>query len=351
MRRVTLPAVRTTQFETLSHSALSVAHALVRRPDVAIVFNAANAVLVPALRAARIPVAVHVDGLEWQRGKWGGAGRRWYLWGERLAVRWADELIADSTGISRYYADRYGAQTRLLTYGAPVLTRPASHRLGELDLVPGRYHLVVARLEPENHVDVILRGYIGSAARLPLVVVGSVPYPSAHQAQVQQLAAGDARVRMLGGVWDQELLDALYAGSLTYLHGHSVGGTNPSLLRAMGAGAPCVAYDVSFNRDVLSATGRFFTAPADVAALVEASEADPGAVQLYGRAGQLRAERVYRWDDVAAGYAQMCEQLKARTPYLTTSQPGGPLHDTVVLDGVPGAPGPRSAAVDADDVG
>lgn len=332
MRRVVLPAVRTTQLETLSHTALSVAHVVRQKPDVAIVFNAANAMLLPGLRAARIPVAVHVDGLEWQRAKWGRAGRRWYLWGERLAVRWADELIADSTGISEYYQRRYGAQTRLLTYGAPILDSVRFDRLGELGLTRGGYHLAVARLEPENHVDLVIRGYSASRAELPLVVVGSVPYPSPHEAEVKRLASADPRVQLFGGVWDQELLNILYAGSASYLHGHSVGGTNPSLLRAMGAAAPCIAYDVSFNRDVLGGTGRFFTDPAGLSALIEESERDRDGASLLGESARVRASRVYRWDDVAAGYEVMCRELMAGTPYRTPSQPGGPLHDVIDLE-------------------
>jgi len=100
MRRVRLPALRSRTAETLSHTALSVLHLLRRRADVALVFNAANAPLLPMVRMARIPVAVHVDGLEWQRGKWGRWGRRYYLMGERCAVRWADELIADAGGVA-----------------------------------------------------------------------------------------------------------------------------------------------------------------------------------------------------------------------------------------------------------
>src|SRR4051812_3445460 len=171
MELVHLPAARKRSLETLSHSALSVAHLLGHRTDVALVFNAANAPLLPAIRAARIPVAVHVDGLEWQRAKWGPAGRRWYLTSERLAVRWADALIADARGIQDYYRDKYGRDSVFLAYGAPIIPTTDAGRLAELDLTPGGYHLVVARLEPENHVDVILEGYRRSAAKLPLVVV------------------------------------------------------------------------------------------------------------------------------------------------------------------------------------
>ena len=103
MELVHLPAARRRSLETLSHTALSVRHLLSHRTDAAILFNAANAPLLPALRAARIPVATHVDGLEWKRAKWGGTGRRYYRAAEALAVRWSDVLIADAQGIADYY--------------------------------------------------------------------------------------------------------------------------------------------------------------------------------------------------------------------------------------------------------
>lgn len=314
MRRVRLPALRSRTAETLSHTALSVLHLLRRRADVALVFNAANAPLLPMVRTARIPVAVHVDGLEWQRGKWGRWGRRYYLMGERCAVRWADELIADAVGIQTYYRRRYDADTRYIAYGAPILREPALSRLTELDLAPQGYHLVVARLEPENHVDLIVRGYVRSGARLPLVVVGSVPYASAHADEIERLCDGDPRVRRLGGVWDQELLDALYAGAATYLHGHSVGGTNPSLLRGMGAGAPVIAYDVDFNREVAGDAGVFVADEDQVAAAVEQAETDPVAARARGLQGQAAVESRYRWDDVATGYEDLCHALAKLRP-------------------------------------
>jgi glycosyltransferase involved in cell wall biosynthesis len=309
MRRVVLPAVRLRSAETLTHTTLSVAHQVRHRADVAIVFNAANAPLLPALHALGVPVAVHVDGLEWQRGKWGRIGRRYYLAAERAAVRWADALIADAVGIQDYYRRRYGAESHYLTYGAPVLEDPAMHRLRQLGLEPGGYHLVVARLEPENHVDLVLRGYVASSALQPLVVVGSAPYASAHVAEVERVAAGDDRVRMLGGVWDRELLDALYAGAACYLHGHSVGGTNPSLLRALGAGASVAAFDVDFNREVVGEAGVYFAEEDDVTTILKQVEADPEAARTRGEAGRRSVAQRYRWDDVAEGYEVLCRGL------------------------------------------
>src|SRR3954465_12558118 len=256
MRLVHLPAARKRSLETLSHSALSIAHLLVHRTDAAVVFNAANSPLLPVLRGARIPFATHVDGLEWKRAKWGGAGRRYYRLAESLAVRWSDALIADAQGIADYYRAEFDADTELIAYGAPLLDVGAD-RLAEVGLEPRGSPLGGARFEPENHVDVIVEGYAASSATLPLVVVGSAPYADEYTAKVHGLA--DDRVRFLGGVWDQELLDQLYANCATYLHGHSVGGTNPSLLRAIGAGAATMPFDVSFNREVLRTSGRYFT--------------------------------------------------------------------------------------------
>jgi glycosyltransferase involved in cell wall biosynthesis len=309
MDLVWLPAVRRRSLETLSHTALSVAHLVAHRTDAVFVFNAANAPFLPFLRLARLPVATHVDGLEWRRSKWGPTGRRYYRMAESLAVRWSDGLIADAVGVADYYTEEFGASTRLISYGAPVID-PGSGRLAELDLTPGGYHLVVARFEPENHVLEMVRGFVDSPSQRSLVVVGSAPYSTAYTEQVAA-AADDPRVRLLGGVWDPALLDQLYAGALTYLHGHSVGGTNPSLLRAIGAGTATIAWDVSFNRGVLGDAGWYVSNPAAVAAQVEAAEADLAEVARRAEASAARAGD-YDWDDVADGYERLARDLAAR---------------------------------------
>ena len=306
MRLVNLPALKRRSLETLSHTALSLLTRSVGSADVALTYNAANAPFLPLIRSQNVPVATHVDGLEWKREKWGGPGRHYYRVAEQLAVRWSDVLIADAQGIADYYRDEFNAPTRLIAYGAPILRDLGHDRLDELGLSPRQYHLVVARFERENHVLEIVRGYVASRATLPLVVVGAAPYSGAYTAQVR--AAADSRVRLIGSVWDQAQLDQLYANAFTYLHGHSVGGTNPSLLRAAGAGAHVIAFDVVFNREVLEDRGRYFAEPADVARAVEAAEADPRACLNDGMAVQSRIGR-YSWDDVATRYERLCEDL------------------------------------------
>lgn len=306
MRLVWLPALRARSLETLSHTALSVFRHELRGTDAAIVFNAANAPLLPVLRARGIPLAVHVDGLEWRRSKWGALGRRYYRLVEGLAVRWARAIIADARGIADYYAEEFGVESRLIAYGAPDRADVGDGRLADLGLTARGYHLVVARFEPENHVLEIVRGYVASSAELPLIVVGSAPYADVYSAAVR--AAADERVRLLGGVWDQELLDQLYANAATYVHGHSVGGTNPSLLRALGAGAPTIAFDSVFNREVMADAGWFFRRESDLASLFEEAEREPERRVRLG--AQLYARREhYSWDDVTQAYHQLCGDL------------------------------------------
>ena len=266
MKVVHLPAIPVKQVETLSHTALSTLHLMLRqRPDATFVFNAANSPFLPLLRLRRAPVALHMDGLEWRRSKWGPRGRAYYRWAEQFGVRTADALIADAPGISDYYRHQFDVPTELIRYGAPIIDALPERGVAEMGLTPNGYHLVVARFEPENHVLEIVEGYRRSDATLPLVVVGSAPYAAEYTQRIQAAADGDDRVRLVGGVYDQELLDALYANAATYLHGHSVGGTNPSLLRAMGAGNAVIAYDVAFNREVLDVQGWFFGDADDVA--------------------------------------------------------------------------------------
>ena len=309
MRVVHLPAVPRRQLETLSHTGVSVLHAvLAARPDVAFVFNAANSPFVPLLRSRGIPVALHMDGIEWKRSKWGPRGQAYYRWAEEFGVRSADALIADAPGIAEYYDEEFGVPTELIRYGAPVLAGLPEAGVRALGLTPNGYHLVVARFESENHVLEIVEGYHAGDGTLPLVVVGAAPYSHEYTRRIEAVAAADPRIRLLGRVDDQDLLDALYHHARTYVHGHSVGGTNPSLLRAMGAGTAVVAYDVGFNREVLDGRGWFFRTAADLAPLFARIEADPGVPDI-AAAGRRRVAAVFTWPAVAADYERLAIRL------------------------------------------
>lgn len=318
MKVVNLPAVRHRFTETLSHTMISSAHAAVRdRPDVALVLNAGNAPVLKPLRAAGIPTAVHLDGLESRREKWRGAGARYYTWAERAAVKWADAVVVDSEVIQGYVQATYGRTSTFIAYGADVFD-PGSSRIHEAGVVSRDYHLVVARFEPENHVLDAVHGYKGSEETRPVLVVGSAPYSQWYVDRVRSLAEGDSRIRLLGSIYDKELLDQLYANARTYVHGHSVGGTNPSLLRAMGVGAPVLAFDCPFNREVTADRALFWSTAEDLTAIFDeiaggedhlvASDIDEQ-LAANAAAGVQRIREFYQWDAVAAEYEALLTSL------------------------------------------
>ncbi|MBW4043225.1 MAG: glycosyltransferase family 1 protein, partial [Acidobacteria bacterium] len=310
MRLVTLPALRSEALGSLSHTALSAAHcSAARRHDVVFVFNAVNAPFVPLLRSRGTAVAVHVDGLEWKRDRWGRVGRRYHRMAEQFAVREADALIAHSRAIADYYDDEFGIPAEVIRSGSTILTHTPRDGIQALGLTPGRFHLVVARFERDDHLDAILEGYHRSDATLPLVVVGSPPNPAVDTAAGTEIAARDPRIRMLGAVRDQRLLDQLYAHAISYLHGHSVGGANPSLLRAMGAGTAVIGWDVVFNREVTGTAGSYFSSPAEVTRSIEEVERYPARFRDIGELMQERTARRYDWDSATEAYEALAAKL------------------------------------------
>ncbi len=311
MSLVNLPAIRHRAAETLSHTGLSAVHAAIRdRPDVAFVLNAANAPYLRPLRMAGVPCAIHLDGLESRREKWRGAGAAYYRWAEKASVRRGTAVIADSQAIADYVRATYGRDCDVIAYGAPVL-HPGSDRLAELGLRPGDFHLLVARFEPENHVVDAVHGYRSSDESRAFVVVGGAPYSQWYVDQVKQAGAGDRRITFTGGIYDQSLLDQLYGHCLTYVHGHSVGGTNPSLLRAMGAGAPVLAYDVEFNREVTANQALFWADADSLRAHVNAiaSGGMSNALAELSVMGQTRIAEHYQWDDITTQYEELARRL------------------------------------------
>ena len=314
MHLVNLPAVRHRMTETLSHTAVSTAHAIIKdRPDVVLLLNAGNAPLLRPLKLAGVPTAIHLDGLESKREKWRGAGAKYYRWAEKAAVKWGDEVIADAQAIADYVRGAYGRECVVIPYGADVI-EPGRDRVGELDVNPGEYHLIVARFEPENHVMDAVHAYRVSRQAQPLIVVGGAPYSQWYVDKVRETAREDPRIRLVGGVYDQHLLDQLYANAHTYVHGHSVGGTNPSLLRAMGAGAPVLAYDVEFNREVTDGHAFFWRDADALTAIfdrVATGEAD-GELRHFAALGRERVAAVYQWDMVTDAYEDLIGRLAAR---------------------------------------
>jgi glycosyltransferase involved in cell wall biosynthesis len=280
--------------------------------DVALILNVAHGLYLPLLARTGIPTCVNVDGLEWERGKWGRIGRSTFLRGAKLCARHADSLIMDSESLRPIWKERFGRDGQFIPYGAPVLCSVETNRLDALGLPLGRYILAVARIVPENNIDLLLDAVELLPERPEIVVVGDGNY---LHPTIERLKSLDdqGRVKWIGRVDDQVLLDQLWAHAGVYWHGHSVGGTNPALLQALGAGAPTIALDTPFNREVLDGgdqlvphdAGKLAYALKDV--LLSSSRA-----ANMTKVGQERIRSKYSWDRICKEYEEVLLLLAER---------------------------------------
>lgn len=248
------------------------------------------------------PVWINVDGLEWARSKWSAPARLYLRAMEWVASRTATRLIADAEAIARRFRAKYphGAPSHCIAYGADLVhTAPAL--LPQWNLEPYRYLLVVARPEPENHILEIIQGTMLHGGDWPLVVVGNVTGATPYQQHLLALA-GD-QVRFLGGIYDMAQLQSLRLHAAAYLHGHSVGGTNPSLLEALAAGNWVIAHDNPYNREVARDAAAYFATPEQLAERLDdwVRVADAERPEHSRRARQIVADH-YTWDGITDAY-------------------------------------------------
>jgi len=275
---------------------LSIRDAARQRPDVHLTLGTTSSAPWLALKFLRgtAPLAVHLDGLEWMRGKYRPAVQRYLKWAERTAARSADLLVADHPEMARYAA-QYPKPIAEIAYGVDD-PKTAGELDPSLGLQPGGYALIIARLVPENHVLVAAEALSPVA---PVVVVG--PFDNPEGRALQQLP----NVHLLGGQFDAGLLDSLRAHCGLYIHGHSAGGTNPGLLQAMAASCAIAAHDNAFNRGILGDSAHYFTTE-DAREQLAHAWMQRGTLTRDHRA---TLDRGYRWPVIVEQYDFACANL------------------------------------------
>ncbi|MBN9384508.1 MAG: DUF1972 domain-containing protein [Chitinophagaceae bacterium] len=244
-------------------------------------------------------ILYNLDGLEWQRTKYSPAIRKFLLYAEKLAVKYSDFYIADSPVIQSYFRDKYGIEPEYIAYGAELFS-PADLRVPDgFGVRPGEYFLLMARMEPENNIETILDGYTRSNTEMPILVVGDTI--NKFSKRLRAKFGGDKRVIFTGGIYDQWKMHCLKSFCRLYFHGHSTGGTNPSLLEAMASEALIAAHDNVFNRQVLEDNALYFSSPEDIAGLVD--HLPPGLDTVGMKKENLeKIVQRYRWPDIIAKY-------------------------------------------------
>lgn len=206
-------------------------------------------------------IVTNMDGFEWKRSKYNRMVKQFLKYSERLAVKHADYIIADSLGIKSYIDDKYSCDSFYTSYIAEIPKQYHAQHLTEYQLRPGGYNLLVARMEPENNVEMIIRAH-SAMPDITLAIIGSTNTPLGKElkSRYQQFP----NIRFLDGVYEKAAIDSIRHSSNLYFHGHSVGGTNPSLLEAMACQCNILAHDNIFNRSVLGSDALYFDSAASI---------------------------------------------------------------------------------------
>jgi len=217
-------------------------------------------------RLKGIPNLINMDGLEWKRQKWNLAQRAWLYLNERLGCWFADHLIADHPVIADHLATRVPrSKITTIPYGADPIKEADASLIAPYNLSPHQYAIVIARPEPENNILEIVSAFSSRQRGLKLVVLGNY-YPDQNEYHRTVISAASDEVIFTGGIYDQPVVEALRTYSQLYIHGHAVGGTNPSLVEAMAASSPILAHDNHFTRWVAGEKASFFSDTASCSA-------------------------------------------------------------------------------------
>jgi glycosyltransferase involved in cell wall biosynthesis len=266
-----------------------------------------TAVFCALLRWKGIPNLINMDGIEWSRAKWRPAAKAWFWLNERAGCWLGNHLVADHPQI-KLHLQAHVAQNKITTiaYGAEALTTASLESIHDLGLEPGRFLTVIARAEPENSIVEVVRGFSSKPRGFQLVVLGH--YDESHPYHCAVKRAAGSEVRFVGGIYDQKVVQALRFYSAAYVHGHQVGGTNPSLVEAMGAGNPVIAHDNRFNHWVAGDGAVYFDSAETFSDRLDHLLADPARLLALQTQGRLRFEAMFRWEDILLQYETLLQQ-------------------------------------------
>lgn len=289
-------------YQSIPYDILSILYA-VRRNDVLLLLGVSGAVLLPFLKMfTKKPILVNIDGQEWKRPKWNWIARKVLGWSEKLAVAFADKVITDNKIIQQYVEREYHCEnTWLIEYGGDHVKKlPLTDAvLAKYPFLQEPYAFNVSRIEPENNIHMILDAF-SHAPEKKLVIVGlwnHGPYGMELRAKYSNYP----NIHLLDPIYDQDQLNEIRSNAAVYVHGHSAGGTNPSLVEAMCLGLPIISYGVSYNRETTNHRARYFNNETEL--LEQLNRLTPTEQQRMGAEMEQYGRRYYTWKRITSLYA------------------------------------------------
>lgn len=288
--------------QSILYDIISMIHALFYA-DTLLVLGVSGGIFVPVIRLfTRKKVIINIDGLEWRRQKWGKWIKKFLKFSERVAVKWSHADITDNFAIKRYTSINYKSLSHLIEYGADHVSAVPISRVSrkKYTFLQETYAFKVARIEPENNIKLILDAF--KEVNQNLVVVGNWN-ASQYGVNLRKEYGRISNIFLLDPIYDQQELDEIRSNCFLYVHGHSAGGTNPSLVEAMYLGLPVLAFDCSYNRATMDNHGMYFKNKDAIVKVLN----NISVSHLLDQGNQLFkiASSRYTWKEISSKYANL----------------------------------------------
>jgi glycosyltransferase involved in cell wall biosynthesis len=272
--------------------------------DTLLILGVSGCIILPLIRIfSKKRIIVNIDGLEWKRDKW-GKGAKWFLkYSEKLAVRYADEVVTDNKVIQVYVQSEYSKDSTLIVYGADHVTKETmSDELKyEYPFLNKKYAFKVCRIEPENNIHIILEAF-SKFEELNIVIIGNWSN-SEYGKELKNKYSNFKNIFLLDPIYDQQLLNQIRSNCYIYMHGHSAGGTNPSLVEAMYLELPIFAYGIQYNRETTQNKALYFNDKDELIELLK--NTDKEKLQEIATNMKIVAEENYTWKKISEQYSKL----------------------------------------------
>jgi glycosyltransferase involved in cell wall biosynthesis len=250
-------------------------------------------------------LVTNMDGIEWKRSKFSKKVQKFLQYAESLAVKYSDYFIADSIGIQQYLQEEYKVESIYIPYGAELMSEPSSNILNFFNLKKYNYDIVIARMEPENNIEMIINGYLDSKKERDLVIIGNLETKFGKYISEKY---NDNSIKYLGFVSGIENLNSFRNFSNLYFHGHSVGGTNPSLLEAMASNSLICAHDNVFNKSILNKDGYYFNSSSEITEFINLIRKDKNKKDKL-MSNRDKIKTIYSWDRIINSYNNFFKRI------------------------------------------
>ena len=254
-------------------------------------------------------IITNMDGLEWKRSKYSGPVRQFLKFAERLAALSSDFLISDSIGIQKFLLEKYNKESTYIAYGAHPFSSPDESVLTSYNVTKGNYNMVMARFEPENNIDMVLEGVAVCEDQMTILVIGN--HNTKYGSYLKNKFSAHHNIMFVGGIYNLQHLNNLRHFSNVYFHGHSVGGTNPSLLEAMASNALIAAHENDFNRGILMENAHYFSSAEAVKNILSTIKKNDNLQMVQNNFNAIVND--YNWDKINGEYLQLFEKCLSRT--------------------------------------